>query len=87
MLRSLIRDRKPDPNPKARAIFLYETYLAEYFMLIADIEVGIVNWNKFRLAAFRVKKISEIHHFLMYEHLRNIEITQNAYVYKWNYKF
>ena len=86
MLKNFIRYRKPE-DYKSRSIYMYETYLAEYFMLIADIEVGIVSWNKFRLSAFRVKDVKEVHHYVMYTKLLDLDITPNSYVYKWDYKF
>ena len=62
-----------DSSKMSEAFFKYETFLAEYMILIADIEVGIVNWNKFRLAAFRVKDIKEVHQYLMYVQLKQLK--------------
>ena len=62
--------RKRNPNAISLPFFHYETYLAEYFMLIADMEIGIVKWNKFRLTAFRVKEINEARSYLMYVQLK-----------------
>ena len=69
-------------------MFQYETYLAEYLILIADIEVGLMNWNKFRLAAFRVKRIEEMRHYLMYLQLATIKykpVQTKAIGYKYEY--
>ena len=77
-------------NPKAEMspeAYLYELYLAEYMMLIADIEVGLVNWNKFRLQAYKVKHINEVRHYVMYTQLARIKQEPYHHTLRWNYKF
>lgn len=72
-LKSYLLARVRDPENTTEEVFQYETFLAEYFSLIADIEIGLVNWNKFKLQAFKIKHINEVHHYLMYVNLKAIE--------------
>ena len=52
-----------------------------------DIEDGILNWNKLRLAAFSVKEHNEVMHYLMYIQLKKLKMEPYAYECHWNYKF
>ena len=55
-----------DQKPMSAEAQLYESLLGEYMMLIADIEVGLIAWNKFRLQAYQVKDLDEVYHYVMY---------------------
>ena len=52
-----------------------------------DIEDGILNWNKLRLVAFKVKDHDEVMHYLMYNQLKKLKEEPYAYEYHWKYNF
>ena len=63
-LQSKIDNRKLYPQPHES--IQYEQLIYEFYQLMLDIEDGILNWNKLRLAAFSVKEHKEVMHYLMY---------------------
>ena len=65
----------------------YETFVYEFYKLMLDIEDGILNWNKLRLAAFKVKDYNEVMSYLMYIQLEKLKVQPYAYECHWNYKF
>ena len=69
ILKTLLMDKEykyRDQKPMSAEAMLYESLISEYMMLIADIEVGLISWNKFRLQAYQVKDLDEVYHYVMY---------------------
>ena len=69
ILKNLLMDEEckyHDQKPMSAEAQLYESLIGEYMMLIADIEVGLIAWNKFRLQAYQVKDLDEVYHYVMY---------------------
>ena len=69
ILKNMLMDKEykyRDQKSMSAEAQLYESLLGEYMMLIADIEVGLIAWNKFRLQAYQVKDLDEVYHYVMY---------------------